>query len=68
VFATTTPGDENIPDPICAPATKATPLMNPIVFSPLVLRTSSDSLKLALKGNRSLSNPKFDPERERALW
>jgi hypothetical protein len=42
--------------------------MNPIVFSPLALRTSSDSLKLALNGNKSLSNPNIDPERERALW
>jgi hypothetical protein len=42
-------------------------LINPILFSPLALRTSSGSLTLALNGNRSLSKRKLDPDRERPL-
>ncbi len=46
-------------------ASSSVPLINPILFSPLALRTSSGSLTLALNGNRSLSKRKLDPDRER---
>jgi hypothetical protein len=41
------------------------PLINPIFLSPLTLRTSSVSLRLALNGKKSLSRPKLDPEKDR---
>lgn len=67
VFATTTPGDENMPDPICEPTTKAMPLISPMLFSATTLLTSSGSLKLAVNGKRSLSKLKLDIENERPL-
>ena len=43
------------------------PLITPILLSPETLLTSSVSLKLAVNGNRSLSNPKLDTEKDRPL-